>query len=195
MYINYLHENRKENNKSVDTLKYKYYVLTTSSRVLKCAKELGIFEPFYIRPLNIISLIERVAPFDLSYDEIKNLFENPFLGFVVTQNWESIEKLVGIGVDLRGYNLTRLKYELADVFTSKLFESNGKYEENAETDLNSKHELMESFIETSKELEDKGYKFIPSVKALIDNYQDIYAENQKKENRLKEMEQQIELGW
>ncbi len=193
MYMNYLHENRKENRKAIDTLKYKYYVLTTSSRVLKCAKELGIFEPFYIRPLNIISLIERVAPFDLSYDEIKNLFENPFLSFVVTQNWESIEKLVGIGVDLRGYNLTRLKYELADVFTSKLFESNGKYEENAEDDLRSKNELMESFIETSKELENKGYKFIPSVKALIDNYQDMYAENQEKEDRLKEMEKQIEL--
>ncbi len=188
IYINYRHKNRIDANDNHSKLKYKYYIITTSYKILRCAKELNIFEPFYVRPLNIISLLERVAPFDLSYDEITNLFENPFLNYVVSENWDFVKKLIGIGLDLRGFNLTRLKYELSDVFKSKLFEME---ETNNYNSKQYEDELLSDFIKTSTEISKKGYHFIPSVQKLIDNYKTIENDKILMEQRVKELEHTI----
>ena len=111
LYLNYLHKNKKHRI-STSGFKYEYYVLTTSTRPLKCAKELGILAEFYIKPLKMVSFIEKIEPFDLSYEEIANIFLNPFLTYSVSENWKFVEKLLNIGVDLKDANITSVMSSL-----------------------------------------------------------------------------------
>ena len=191
LYLDYYYENQKTQKKS-NTFKYDYYILTGATRALRCAKEMGIFEQFYIKPLKMVSLLERIEPFELSYEELTNIFTNPYLAYAVTENWEYIEKLLDIGVDLRDANITRLKWVLADLFEKDLFnEQNGLNDEDS-TKEGTNDSKVEEFIEISKEISQRGYRFVPSVRQLIEKYEEEHEKNIENNERLNELENEIQ---
>jgi uncharacterized protein (DUF1697 family) len=193
LYLNYWHKNKEHKNAS-NRFKYDYYVLTTSTRPLKCAKELNIFTQFYIKPLKMISLLEKIEPFELSYEEFSNIFSNPFLAYSVSENWNYIEKLIDIGVNLQDANITRLKWELSEVFEKDLLADEG-YEGEVSPELESTDEhddAVKEFIEISKEITQHGYKFIPPIKKLIDKYEEEMRKNIENKEIMNELEEKID---
>ena len=192
LYLNYLHKNRKHRN-STSSFKYEYYVLTTSTRPLKCAKGLGILSEFYIKPLKMVSFIEKIEPFNLSYEEISNIFLNPFLAYSISENWKFVEKLLDIGVDLKDANITRLKWELSEVFEKDLLsdeEEQGNINNFEEGDKGEFH--VDEFLEIAHEINGRGYKFVPSVRKLIDKYEEEKKRNIKNTEILAKLEKEID---
>ncbi|EIM65303.1 hypothetical protein [Desulfobacter postgatei] len=192
LYLNYLHKNKNHTN-SMNSFKYGYYVLTTTTRPLKCAKELNILSEFYIKPLKMVSFLEKIEPFDLSYEEISNVFLNPFLAYSVSENWKYVEKLLNIGIDLKDANITRLKWELSELFEKDLLSD--EIANDSSYDAGGR-ELKESsadeFVDLAREISNRGYKFVPSVKSLIDKYEEEREKNEKNTDKLAELEKEID---
>lgn len=193
LYLNYLHKNKNEKNPESGGFKFEYYVLTTSTRPLKCAKELNILAEFYIKPLKMIAFMEKIEPFELSYEEVSNIFSNPFLAYSVSENWKYVEKLIDIGVNLKDSNITRLKWELAEVFEGDLLTDLVEDETDKEmykTDVENSE--VDEFMEMLKEIDSRGYKFIPAIKMLIDKYKEEREKNLINTDTINELEEQIE---
>ena len=105
-----------------------------------------------------------------------NLFDNPFLAYIVDENWSTIKKLAESGVDLKGKKITRLNRDLDEVMHRYL--TNDADQENIQTQINYEEVYLsdpEKYIAYANELNNLGYKLIPSAQGLIDKY------NQKEE--------------
>lgn len=142
----------------------------------------------------MISLLEKIEPFELSYEEFSNIFSNPFLAYSVSENWNYIEKLIDIGVNLQDANITRLKWELSEVFEKDLLADEG-YEGEVSPELESTDEhddAVKEFIEILKEITQHGYKFIPPIKKLIDKYEEEMRKNIENKEIMNELEEKID---
>jgi hypothetical protein len=85
--------------------------------------------------------------------EISNIFLNPFLAYSVSENWGYIEKLIDIGVDLKDANITRLKWELAEVFEKDLLSDKEEHENQNIFEEGDKGEaLVDEFMKIAHEI-------------------------------------------
>jgi hypothetical protein len=191
LYLNYLHKNKKHIN-SMSSFKYSYYVLTTSTRPLKCAKELDILSEFYIKPLKMVAFLDKIEPFDLSFEEISNVFLNPFLAYSVSENWKYVEKLLNIGVDLKDANITRLKWELSELFEKDLLSDEEVDTRKGSEETEQEESCADGFLDMAREIKKRGYKFVPSVKNLIDKYEQEREKNVRNTDKLAELEKEID---
>jgi hypothetical protein len=141
----------------------------------------------------MVSFLEKIEPFNLSYEEISNVFLNPFLSYSVSEDWKYVEKLLNIGVDLKDANITRLKWELSELFEKDLLSD----EENKETsnyfeESEKGKSHADEFVDIAREIEMHGYTFVPSVKNLIDKYEEEREKNVKNTDKLAELEKEID---
>lgn len=159
-----------------EMLQAKSYLVTNSTRSVKCAKELNIYQSFVTRPALLINLFAEIGDFEEKQRNFANLFDNPFLAYIVNQNWKTIKKLAESGVELKGKNITRLSHDLDEVIHRYL--TNNADQENIQTSINFEEVYLsdpEKFIAYANELNKLGYKMVPSAQRLIDKY------NQKEE--------------
>lgn len=140
-----------------DLLVHRYYILTMSTRVFNCANSLGTAEKVLCNPKALIAYFEESDLFT-NGDAVGmiNLFDNSFLIYTAKEIHDDIATLVNAGVDVKGANLVRLRYDLQ----------------------NEIHELLtvdntEKLKHISNEIASKGYKF-------RDEIQEILQENKNK---------------
>ena len=82
-----LHDlNNKTSRDSSNIFNGSHYLITSSTRGLRCARKLGYDHNVIAKPNVIVTLLERIGNFHTSAAEIVNLFENPYLMEVVNNS-------------------------------------------------------------------------------------------------------------
>ncbi|MCX6269387.1 MAG: hypothetical protein NTW16_18875 [Bacteroidetes bacterium] len=156
-----------------------HYLITSSTRAVRCAKKIGINDELLIKPQTLISLFDDIGIFETTATDVVNLFENPFLVDVVELNWEYIKPLVDAGVDLQNIDVTRLSWNLEKTIHKYLVEELENAEEVNEKPLREeKHLTVDEFIEFATEIKSVGLKFIPNVEVLLSKYEEMKQRNE-----------------
>lgn len=159
-------------------------IITNATRMLKVAQELGVYDTFYIKPATLICYMESNLSIDISYKDIMQSLKNPFLLYAVKENWNEVKRLIELGGDFRGKELTRLKRDLKNI-TQKCLYSDLKTEK-ANTNEVSKNEM--EFVSILKH---HNFKFSGELSDKIDKIENLESENaklQKELNQYKEKE-------
>lgn len=149
-----------------DLLKNKYYILTNSTRVHYCAKQLGVSANILCKPASLMAYLVETGIIQNDQIKIQNLFENPFLQHIAKTIWKDIEILLKTGVDTTGKNIVTMRFELQDEINKLL--TNPSEEDHDEVYKNTKQ---------------KGYSFLP----LIESAQ---KESESYERKNKELEEE-----
>lgn len=75
----------------------KAYLITNSTRSIRCAKKNNILSKVIAKPSILIALISEIGMFDVSNKSIINLLDNPFLAEIVEENWDGMKLLMESG--------------------------------------------------------------------------------------------------
>lgn len=158
-----------------------YYLLTNSTRSSRCAKKLGFYKSVVTSPTLIYNMIDEIGLFSTgNMNSVLDLFANPFLAHIVSENWAFMKDFADKGVILKGREVPRLKRDLQGVMHSKLTKADDEIDQRdkiADSD-------MAEYIEFAHEIEKRGYRLVPSAKRQIDAFRE-------KQNKIEEMEAQI----
>ncbi|MBQ5415252.1 MAG: hypothetical protein IIU22_03640, partial [Firmicutes bacterium] len=74
------------------------YLLTSSDRTNKCAKELGIFQKdICCDPKALLAIMQETGGLNGGKIEIINLFDNPFLVFTANEVWKEVKPILDNG--------------------------------------------------------------------------------------------------
>lgn len=180
----YLYLAITEMNKGTDgntLLNRNAYLLTKTKKSIKSAKEIGVYEKNVIcEPKVMLAVLQEIGTIKPNYEQVFNLFDNPFLTYTANLIWNKVEPLLEAGADFKhsDYRLLRQKYEtdfdrlLASenyddrvsearkltnqgyMFTKELAEANDKMDKSDEENKQLKKELEE----TKRKLEESEQK-------------------------------------
>lgn len=152
-----------------DLLWNKYYILTNSTRVHYCAKQLGVSANILCKPASLMAYLVETGLVQDNQLKIQSLFENPFLQHTAKTIWKDVENLLKLGIDIRGKNIITMRFELQD-------EINNLLTNPTEEDCN----------DIYSHVKQKGYSFLPfieSAKKESESYEKKYKELEE-ENRI-----------
>lgn len=175
------------------------YLVTSSSRAIRCAKDVDLYSSVVARPKVLVALLSEIGLFDSSNKAIVNLLGNPFLAEAVNQSWEGIKSLIEAGVDLRGKELPRLQRELKKEIHELMTkneeliysnDSNGSDKNDSKTTLTLNNDL-DDFVRFVKEIQNKGYKMIPAAEKMISTYEEMKSRNEEKEKKYTQIEEEL----
>lgn len=152
-----------------DLLWNKYYILTNSTRVHYCAKQLGVSANILCKPASLMAYLVETGLVQDNQLKIQSLFENPFLQHTAKTIWKDVENLLKLGIDIKGKNIITMRFELQD-------EINNLLTNPTEEDCN----------DIYSHVKQKGYSFLPlieSAKKESASYERKYKELEE-ENRI-----------
>ena len=172
------------------------YLITNSTRSIRCAKSYGIFSAVVTKPSILVALLSEIGWFDAPKKSIVDLLGNPFLAEIVNQNWDDVKFLVDFGVDLKGKELPRLRRDLHKVMHELIIKDEKKLgiEEDKiglENVNNLGEDSIDEFILCTEKIKNKGYKMIPAVDKMIEFYEKMKKEKENQEKINNEI--QLEL--
>lgn len=174
----------------------KAYLITNSTRSIRCAKANNIFSPVVAKPSVLIALISEIGLFDASNKSIINLLGNPFLAEIVEQNWDSMKSLVDSGVDLRDKELPRLKHDLKHVIhtlmTVELNENESDEHETEDIEIPQMEDL-EQYVHYADILHKKGYKLVPAAEHLIQVFEKLKEDNENQKIINDKIQREMEM--
>ncbi len=188
MYLNKLDES--EENATI--LPGDFYLVTSSTRTIKCAFKIGIRQNVTVNPTALLSIFEQVGLFTVTSKEIVNLFENPFLIEVVNHNWDSIRKLVDAGVDLKDKSIIRLNLDLNEAIHKHLTHDVNKEEIDTEDSQTSDKATVEldDYVTFAKIVKQKGYHFTPEIEVLMKRFKELEGNNKDKDEIIESLKTQ-----
>lgn len=169
-------------------LAHQCYVITTSTRTIRCAKNLNMFKSVVTKPLIVISILSKLGMYDKGYDVV-DLLGNPFLARIAYDNWDELENLAKLGVDLRGKRIPRLLLDLKKLSHKELTSevdaeiSDGKTNEI----LTPPRDEMQDFIDIANEVEKAGYKMMPVPQQIIKLYRAEIEKSKQKDIEISEL--------
>lgn len=181
-------------NKNKILMDGKAYLITNSTRSIRCAKSNGIFSTVVSKPSVLVALLSEIGWFDASDKSIIDLLGNPFLAEITNQSWNDLKVLVDSGVDLRGKELPRLRRELKHVIHDLITQEDDDLERVNDNSFDEgmtipKMEDIDQFVQFAIVIHSKGYKMIPAAEAMIEKYKQLKADKEGQEminERLKE---------
>jgi hypothetical protein len=190
-FLTAMHLNKKDSSKITPTiLPGDFYLVTSSTRTVRCAFKIGIKQNITINPTALLNIFDQIGVFTISSKEIVNLFDNPFLIEVVNHNWDDLKKLVDAGVDLKDKNIIRLGYDLNDAIHKHLtHEVTKEISESDGTESNAVVELDE-YVVFAKTIKEKGYHFTPEIEALLDRFKIMEGDNKTKDEIIENLKNQ-----
>lgn len=110
-------------------LSEKCYILTNFNRIYACAKSLDMEAKVFCKPAALIAYLAEIGVVNPNDVNMTTLLDNPFLIQISNTVWPEVEKLMRLGVDVRGKNLIRLRFDLDKVIHDSLtIESNADFE-------------------------------------------------------------------
>ena len=140
------------------------YLLTEASRYERVARSVGIPTQITVRPGTVAGILSFVGV-EISSADFVQLFDNPVLDRAVSAAWPDVEKLMRSGVDLRGKNLVRLRFDLDQAFHKRLTNL-GQAEEAEECDQRTTVSSDKRYMELIESARRRGYSLIPEVAAI-----------------------------
>lgn len=191
-FLTAMHLNKIDESKTAPTiLPGDFYLVTSSTRTVKCAFKIGIRQNITVNPSALLNIFEQVGLFTVSSKEIVNLFDNPFLIEVVNHNWNNIKKLVDAGVDLKDKNIIRLNSDLKEAIHNHLTNDVTKEIADLETDVvdNSSLEL-DDYVMFAKIVKEKGYHFTPEIEVLMEKFKGLEGDNKTKDKIIENLKSQ-----
>lgn len=151
-----LNEKNERENRSMgqngrpDLLMYKYYVLTKSTRIFRCADEMGIKAKVLCNPQALTAYLAETGMIEKDDLQIMSLFDNSFLTYTAKTVWNDVETFLKAGIDIKGKNIIKMRYDLQNVVHDILtIESAEKY-----------HDVY-------KEVTERGYQYMPFINDII----------------------------
>lgn len=178
------------NSESSGMLSQPCYVVTTSTRTIRCAKDVNLFKSVVTKPLIIISILEELGMFDAGYDTV-DLLGNPFLAKIASDNWDDLAKLAQLGVDLRGKKIPRLLLDLKNMIHTDL--TCGVDSEiginNPDSLLDPSPDSMQEYINLVNSIENAGYKMMPIPQQIIKEYRAEIQKNEQKDVEIANLKQ------
>ena len=158
------------------------YVITTSTRTIKCAKDINLFKSVVTKPLIIISILSKLGLFESGYDVV-DLLGNPFFAKIASENREELEKLAKLGVDLRGKKIPRLLLDLKNMIHKDLTsEVDAEIEAiNTRTDMLPPRDTMQQYVDLAQSVESAGYHMMPIAQEIIKTYRAEIEKNRQKD--------------
>lgn len=137
----------KESKKKI--LSLNYYLVTRTTKTIKCAKEIGIdYLDVICKPSILLSVLQEVGVISTDKLSIINLFENPFLVYSATLIWDDIKELLNQGARFEYRELVALRQD---------------YDVNLHRILTCKTE--EERVEAAQDITNKGYLFAKDLVA------------------------------
>lgn len=157
------------------------YLLTNTTRAIRCSSSVGISCNAIVKPIIMLSLLEELGYSDPKRENEFMLFENPFLAAVTESCWDSVKCLVDQGVSLRGKNVTRLKQDLE--------ESMHKYMITPDTPISTTDKINDApnWAPFVREAIRKGYSLTPAAQQVIAENNKMKEEIERKDAELKEL--------
>ena len=190
-FLTAMYMNKRDDSKTTPAiLPGDFYLVTSSTRTVRCAFKIGIKQNITINPSALLNIFDQIGIFNISSKEIVNLFDNPFLVEVVKHNWDGLKKLVDAGVDLKDKNIIRLGYDLNDAIHKHLtHEVTKEISESTDDETNSEVELDE-YVIFAKTVKEKGYHFTPEIEALMTRFKELEGDNKVKDELIEDLKNQ-----
>ena len=172
LYLYTMSENseaRRDSNNEI--LSATAYIITNTTKSIRCAKAMKIHQDIVTRPEILINILQRIGEFDDKGKMGLELFDNPFLTYIMRQNWQTVKRLADFGVDLHGKCITRLVYDLEEVLHDMMTEE-------AENEEITSYEMLRSdrpkeikqFFKIYDKLRAKNYTVIPMLQKMAEQY-------------------------
>lgn len=176
-----------------DILSGSTYLLTYTAKSIKCAKDMGLDSRFVTRPEILINIFYEIGLLDDVKDELFNLFDNPFLGHIIDENWEAIKNASNLGLDLHDRGLARLDRDLGDAMNRYLYQK-ADYDKIPESDRTEEVNLKvaREYQDFLSEVQRKHYKLMPDVQILADSI--TKKDEELEEERRQKKEAQAKLA-
>ncbi len=188
LYLTLNNLNSKSERNSGEVFSGTHYLLTSSTRAIRCAWKQGYKHNVIAKPNTILSLLERLGKFHSTAKEIVNLFENPFLIEAVNNSWDDIKALIEAGISLKGKNVVRLKWDLDEEIKTFL---NNQAELESQIDT-SEESKVDSYIDFIRNFKSKGFKLIPETEMLLSKFEALEEEIAEKEITQEKLNEEIE---
>lgn len=170
LYTKSLNQDSVENSQK-ELLNARAYIITYTTKSIRCAKAMGIHEDIVTRPEILINLLQRIGAFETNDKNQLNLFDNPFLTYIMRQNWQRVKILAELGVDLHGCTLTRLSFDLDEALHEFLTSDAEKDEiPTYEMFLLQQNQPTDKFFQLADIIKQKRYGFVPIVNDLLSEY-------------------------
>ena len=154
------------------------YVVTTSTRALRSARDIGFSNVDVVcHPNAIIAYLDGTGDFvDNDEVEIINLFENPFLTYLANSMWDDIQALLNKGVILRYKELRQLRSDVNRVVHRIITSSES--EEDKKLQLRERKFI---FVEDIEQLQEQVQEKNGRIEALE-------RSNRAKDKRIQELQ-------
>lgn len=125
----YLATVKKNEGTEEDTiLSRKAYLLTQSTRAVKAAKEVGLFQKHMVcHPSALISILEETGNLEGDDINIVNLFENPFLAYTAKEVWDIIEPVLQDAKYMKHSKIEKLRNDVDYQLDMKMTSKDGRY--------------------------------------------------------------------
>lgn len=147
------------------------YIITYTTKSIRCAKAMNIHQDIVTRPEILINILQRIGEFDDKGKMGLELFDNPFLTYIMRQNWQTVKRLADFGVDLHGKCITRLEYDLEEVLHDMITEEAENEEITSYEMLRSdRPEEVKQFFKIYDKLRAKNYTVIPMLQKMAEQY-------------------------
>lgn len=161
MYLTLQHYNEKPKNEGL--LRYKFYFLTQSTRTIRAARDLGIYDfDIICHPEALAAVLIEIGQIPKGEVSIVNLFENPFLAHAAMSVWDRIEPVLKAGFQVNFMELEQLRADVDLRFDEFLLSTNPVER-----------------IELSKKYHSLGYVFANQIAELADENQKLKYDNIK----------------
>lgn len=189
MYLTAYNLNHINESSETTILSHNYYLLTNSTRAARCGLKEGLKTSVSVKPEILISLFEQLGSFEINSKEFLNIFENPYLAEITSGCWENIKLLMDSGVDLRGKNPVRLKYDLNDTIHEFLTNDDNDFIDDIERNDNE----IKDFNQFVEKVKSKGYKFSINIEAFLNDHETLKEDLQQQKELYNKMNEQITI--
>lgn len=168
-----LNEIGLEGNKGerADLLKYKYYIITNTFRIYPCAAELNLKENVFCTPMAMMAYMVEAGFYNENKLDVLSLFENTFFAYIANESWKDTENLLKTGIDFKGKNIVRLRYDLQDNIQKLLTAVPGS----------------DDYKTIVSEVKNKGYSFVEPIEYT----HNLEKQNADKDNRIAQLEAEL----
>lgn len=187
LYYLYISKSNKASGSDMLSGARKIYLLTRSTRTVRGALDMKIYENNIIcNPIELIPILDEIGLWQCDTINYINLFENPFLVYAAQKVWNDVEPILKEGsLTLKFADLNRLRLDanvnLHKMLTADTIEEREWY---ADEYANKDYEVAKVFrdlLKENKALKEENHKKNEVIKDLVDD-------NMIKDTRIKALE-------
>lgn len=154
-------------------LRAKAYLVTFTTKSIKCAQEMKIHRNFVTRPELLINLMTEIGDYDDSKNGFVNLFDNPFLAYILDENWDLVKNFSELGLNMHHKNITKLKEDLGKVYHKYITKDADKEGIKVTPDFElSRLRTAKDFFAMADEVNKLNYEFLPEIQTMVNEYRD-----------------------